>query len=404
MHSVQTLIIGAGIAGSSLAASLAERGAGPSTSLVDLDIFGKFNSSELNGGGVRATFDQPINIRLSLASIRYYHQHAKSIDFRQRGYVWMYDEDLWQEARQFLPLVRSYNLAVEELSPAELKNVYPFLGDLSDLAGATHTPTDGRLSPHKLRIHYLNHAQAAGVQLLDNWQVTAIDGTQSPYRVTLTRVTPRTIKRALTTGSPKSAETLTLTANQIVNAAGPWAARVAKLYGRDLPVTPLPRQVFLLRHESINLEPHPFFIDYPQDIYFRHYTHDRKPATLVSWSDPDQRPEIDFTHYGLAYYQSHVAPLLVRRIPALHNATLVGGWTGHYELSPDKSAIVGPVPDRPGLFNLNGLSAHGVMQSRALGQSLATYLTTGNWPTDLNLDLLNESRFSSSPTSEKMYV
>ena len=92
-------------------------------------------------------------------------------------------------------------------------------------------------------------------------------------------------------------------------------------------------------------------------------------------------------------------------MPALANATLVGGWTGHYELSPDKTAIVGPVPERPGLFNYNGLSAHGVMQSRALGEALAGLLATEAWPEDMNLDVLGEARFSGGALSvEKMYV
>ena len=86
-------------------------------------------------------------------------------------------------------------------------------------------------------------------------------------------------------------------------------------------------------------------------------------------------------------------------------ATLVGGWTGHYELSPDKTAIVGPVPDRPRIFNYNGLSAHGVMQSRALGDALAELLARGKWPSDLNLDELSEARFGGRALSvEKMYV
>jgi glycine/D-amino acid oxidase-like deaminating enzyme len=405
MSSVGTLIIGAGVAGASLAASLAERGAGADTSLVDIDVFGKYNSSELNGGGVRATFAEPINIKLSLHSIKYYQQHAKALDFRQRGYLWMYDESLWEDARTFLPLVRSFGLPVEELTPDQLKDRYSFLGDVSDLAGATRTPMDGRLSPHRLRIHYLNLAQSGGVQLLDRWQVTAVDGVQSPYRVTLKRVGPRGVKRALTEGPAKIAEELIVQAQRIVNAAGPWAPRVAQLYGRSLPITPLPRQVFLLRHSEINLEPHPFFIDYPQDIYFRHYERDRQPCTLVSWSDPDEKPGINFANHGEDYYRTHVQPLLACRIPAMQSAALAGGWVGHYELSADKSAIVGPVPSCPGVFNLNGLSAHGVMQSRALGEALAGFILEARWPAGLDLNELAESRFTPAlRISEKMYV
>src|SRR5262245_51952989 len=105
VRSLSTLIIGGGIAGAALACSLAERGAGAGVGLVDPHLFGKWGSSELNGGGVRCTFAEPINIRISLASTRYYTQFASRFDFRQRGYLWMYDAKLWEEARAFLPLV-----------------------------------------------------------------------------------------------------------------------------------------------------------------------------------------------------------------------------------------------------------------------------------------------------------
>jgi glycine/D-amino acid oxidase-like deaminating enzyme len=324
----------------------------------------------------------------------------------------MYDEELWAEARTFLPVVRSFGLPVEELSSTDVRGKFPVLDDVSDLAGATFTPFDGRLSPHRLRTHYINHAQAGGVELLSGWQVVGIEGERPPYRVTMRRVSPRSIKRALTDGEATSAkppkepaDELIVACDRIVNAAGPWAPEVARLYGRELPITPLPRQVFLLRHPDINLEPDPFFIDYPQDIYFRHYEYDRKPCTLVSWSDPEQSPGHTFAHGGQAYYDEHVRPRLTRRIAKLGDATLAGGWTGHYELTPDKAAIVGDVPDRPAIYNYNGLSAHGVMQSRGIGEALAEYLVRGAWPDDLNLAPLGESRFGPVTTlAERMYV
>lgn len=412
MHAIPTLIIGAGVAGASLACSLAERGAGQGVAIADLDVFGRYCSSELNGGGVRCTFAEPINIKLSLASARYYLEHAKQFDFRQRGYLWMYDQELWDEARTFLPVVRSFGLPVDELTPAQVCAKFPALNDVSDLAGATFTPFDGRLSPHRLRMHYINRAQAGGVELLSGWQVVGIEGQRWPYRVTMRRVSPRSVKRALTDGvaatktAPREpADELVVSCDRIVNAAGPWAPELARLYSRDLPVTPLPRQVFLLRHPDVNLEPDPFFLDYPQDIYFRHYEYDRKPCTLVSWSDPEQPPGHSFAHDGQSYYDQHVRPRLVKRIARLDDASLIGGWTGHYELTPDKAAIVGDVPNRPGIYNYNGLSAHGVMQSRGIGEALAEYLVTGRWPADLDLASLSESRFGPINTlAERMYV
>lgn len=359
---------------------------------------------------MRCTFKEPINIQLSLASTRYYIEHAGQFNSRQRVYLWLYDEALWEAARSFLPTVRGFKLPVEELSRDQLKAKFSLLGDVSDLAGATLTPFDGRLSPHKLRLHYINRAQAGGVEMLDRVQVVGVEGARPPYVVTLRRVTPRSIKQTLIDGvaAPRprvTTEELTLEAEHIVNAAGPWAAEIATLYGRTLPIKPLPRQVFLLKHPSVNLEPLPFFIDYPQDIYFRHYLHQKSDCVLVSWSDPNERPAHNFAHHGAAYNAEHVGPRVEKRLPALRDAEMAGGWVGHYELSPDKGAILGDVPNRPGIFNYNGLSAHGVMQSYAIGDSLAEFLVHRRWAPDLDLGILNESRFAAGVSfRESMYV
>ncbi len=403
MQTFRTLIIGGGVAGSALACSLAERGAGAGVGLVDPHLHGRLSSSELNGGGIRCTFAEEVNLRIALKSVAYYQANAERFDFRRRGYLWLYTGELWDQARSFLPMVRSHGLTVEELTPAAAAGRFPkVLANLGDVAGVTWTPGDGRLSPHLLRMHYLAVAREGGVSLEDGWQVVAIAG-DGPFRVTLRQVTPVTAAAALTTRSDGAERVVS--AERVVNAAGPWAARVATLYGRDLPVRPVPRQVFLLRSATVDLEPEAFVLDHAQDLYYRWVERDGQSYTLVSWSDPAEEPRIDYTYAGEAYYRRHVEPRLVRRVPALASAELGPGWAGHYELSPDKSAIVGPVSGRDGLFNLNGLSAHGVMQSRALGEATAELLTVGRWPADLELDALTDGRFETALTRrETMYV
>src|SRR6185503_4244495 len=114
-------------------------------------------------------------------------------------------------------------------------------------------------------MHYLDHAQRGGVQLLDRWEVVAIEGASSPFTVRMKRVPARQIKKTLTKETDAKAQATegderVVRAERIVNAAGPWAPRIARLYGSDLPIMPLPRQVYLLKHAEVNLEPLPFFL------------------------------------------------------------------------------------------------------------------------------------------------
>jgi glycine/D-amino acid oxidase-like deaminating enzyme len=60
MERADVLIAGGGIIGSAVAWALARRGFG-GIAVVDLDLAGHYASSELNAGGARATWWQPVN-------------------------------------------------------------------------------------------------------------------------------------------------------------------------------------------------------------------------------------------------------------------------------------------------------------------------------------------------------
>ena len=46
-------------------------------------------------------------------------------------------------------------------------------------------------------------------------------------------------------------------------------------------------------------------------------------------------------------------------------------------MSPDKHAILGAAPGRPGIYVANGSSGHGVMHAPALGQLLSEIIVDG---------------------------
>src|SRR5215470_7103321 len=93
------LIAGGGIIGSAVAAALAQRGLGNIT-VVDVDLAGIYAASELNAGGARATWWQPVNIATCHATLTFFREHAKEFGFRPAGYLWLYDDrELFARAR-----------------------------------------------------------------------------------------------------------------------------------------------------------------------------------------------------------------------------------------------------------------------------------------------------------------
>ena len=103
----EILIVGGGIIGTSLAYSLAERGASGVT-VVDLDLAGVYAASELNAGGARATWWQRVNIEACRATLDFFADHAEEFGFHRRGYLWLYgDADLHAQALEKRSLQRA---------------------------------------------------------------------------------------------------------------------------------------------------------------------------------------------------------------------------------------------------------------------------------------------------------
>ena len=117
------VLIGGGIIGSTVAMVLAQRGLRVAVAYIDLR--GRLSSSEKNAGGVRATWWQPVNIKLCRASIRYYASNRDEVAFRQKGYLWLYDEATWRQALEHLDLQRSLGHPIETLTAAQVHQRVP---------------------------------------------------------------------------------------------------------------------------------------------------------------------------------------------------------------------------------------------------------------------------------------
>jgi sarcosine oxidase subunit beta len=68
----------------------------------------------------------------------------------------------------------------------------------------------------------------------------------------------------------------------------------------------------------------------------------------------------------------------------------VSGWAGLYEVSPDRSAIIGRAAPR--IFEAHSFSGRGVMQSYGAGQALAELIVNGAY-TEFDAQALTRERF-----------
>ncbi len=388
MDAAGTLIVGAGLAGSALAMHLAEMGA-RDVVVADPDLAGARSSSQLNAGGVRATWWRPVNVELCAATIDELARHRERVALRQRGYLWLHGPERWAEAREHVALQNRFGRDVELLTPAEVGRRWPFIDRLDDLAGATFSPHDGLVDPNAVRELYRERARAAGVLFLDRLLLTAVrteDG-----RVTgasLTTVDAEGADAALRGGAPEGAVT-EVACGRLVNAAGPWASRVADLIGVPVPCRAVPRQICVVGTRDVDLSHDGMIVD-ASDVYLHH---EADGMFLAGYSPPGDPPAYSFDYEGRAFFEREIWPRLAHRVSAFDRLEHLRGWTGLYELSPDNSALLGAVPGREGAFEIHSFSGRGVMQSWAAGLALAELMETGAHRTFPSAAALSGARF-----------
>lgn len=385
------VVIGAGIVGSALAMGLAERGLKPLA--VDVDLSGRLSSSEKNAGGVRATWWQPVNIRLCLASIAYYEKIAAEVGFRQKGYLWLYDEKTWEAALERVGLQRELGHRIETLAPAEVSALVPEIDRLDGMAGATFSPRDGLINSNLLKEHYRTRARALGAEFRDRIFVNAIDVEASSVRLECWRADDRlsddSLMRLLSEddrGEAQSGQVFELHADALVIAGGAWSKQVLKLLKLESPSEPIRRQISVLDNRAANFERYGMIVD-TSCVYF----HNEGPHILAGYSPPEEPPGYHFRYDGEEFFRAEIWPRMYARMSCCERMRHLTGWAGLYSVTPDRSAIVGRIGER--IYEAHSFSGRGVMQSYGAAQALAELIARGSYG-DLDASALSRERFA----------
>lgn len=388
------VIIGAGVVGSSIALGLMQRSFGRVV-VIDADLSGELASSTLNVGGVRATWWCPVNIELSKRSIDYFWSVRDKISYRRLGYLWLYDDASWPSARKAVERLNLYNLGVETLTPDDVLDRVREIDCVDGVAGASFSPMDGVVDSVSIKYHYQEEAKQKGATFLDRWFVTRIEREGSGWRVGGQEIEDQDQTRSYLIDRPGDIkETLSITTRVLVNAAGPWAARIANLYGENISSVPQRRQVFYIKHPDLKFEAQGLIVD-TTGAFIQSA---RDDEILCGFANPEEPMGYRFGWDGPPFYKEIILPKLRRRISLFSEAEVVKGWARLYDLSPDRSGMVGRVSERPGIFQAHSFSGHGVMQSYGVGQALSELITCGEYADWKIAEALDPYRFEKGET------
>ncbi|HEY7544619.1 MAG TPA: FAD-binding oxidoreductase [Blastocatellia bacterium] len=382
----EAVIIGGGCMGASVAFHLARRGLTDAVIVERENMLGA-GSTGRNAGGVRHQFSSEANVRLSIESIRMMERFEEEtgfeIDFHQDGYLFLLsDEKNFIQFQRNVEMQRRLGVEVDLLTPEEARRLAPGL-EVEGVQGSTFCARDGIADPNGVTQGFAKAAQARGVEIYRETEVTGI-------RVESGRI------RAVETTRGEIATPV------VVNAAGPYARRIGRMVGLDIPVDPIRRHIFITESladvSGVGVPANRIMvIDFETTFYF----HREGAGVLFGMSDASERPGFDMTVQW--EFLEKVNQVALRRLPRLAEAGIAHAWAGLYEVTPDANPIIGPAREAEGFFMINGFSGHGFQHSPAAGRLLADVIVDGA-ARDFDLLPFAFERFANTKTEGEMNV
>ncbi len=382
--STDIAIIGGGIMGSALAYWLTKMDPALDVTVIERDPTYATASSTLSAASIRQQFSTPVNIRISQASFVFLREIAEhlgmgderpDISLVERGYLYLASAQQEETLRQAHAIQRAHNADVALLDCAALKASFPWLSTDGLSVGSLGSSGEGWFDGYALLTAFARRARAQGAKYLTG-EATGL-GLKDQ----------RVDHVVLGNGSR-------LSCGRVVNAAGPWARRVASWAGIDLPVRARRRTVFVIACKG-RFERMPLIID-TSGFWIRpegeHFIAGVAPA--VDRDDAPLDPEYDL-------FEGVLWPALAARIPAFEEAKMMRAWAGYYEMNVfDHNALIGLHPAVDNIFFINGFSGHGLQQAPIVTRGLAELMLRGQFQTlDLS-DLLLQRVVDGRPLRE----
>lgn len=348
----EVIIAGAGSVGTPAAMFLAQ--AGFKVLVIDPNPSTGQGSNKRAIGGLRATHSDPAKIKLALRSLDiisgWKEKYGDDLEWYKGGYCFVaYREEEEKTLKEVLPVQKSLGLNIDWLEAKELRQLLPDLNP-HDLRGGTLSPDDGHASPLLVNEAFYRQARRAGADF--NFKET----------ITGLKIERRKIKGVITDRGNYGAQV-------VINAAGAWAAGVAKMAGINIPVTPD-------SHEAAVTEPvqrffHPMIVDLrPVKGSANYYFYQHATGQVIFCITPSPS-RWGFDVRETSQFLPMVSKRMIDLMPRLKNIRVRRTWRGLYPMTPDGFPIVGWAKEVDGFLQAAGMCGQGFM----LGPGVAELLT-----------------------------
>ena len=326
-------ITGAGIAGASLAAELAERG--QSVLLLEAEDQPGYHATGRSAAFWDECYGGPEIVPLTLASGNWLRDNGF---LQTRGAIHIGREGDGAALDAFMAEFTPTGATIERIGRDAMAAMIP--GLRAEWKSGIWEPACADIDVAALHAHFLTRARKAGAQLECRARLTGADRQAGQW--------------ALGTQDGRS-----FSAAVLVNAAGAWADQIASIAGaRPLGITPFRRTVVQLNTDPLPQPDQPLVLDINGGFYF-------KPEAGRLWLSPhDEAPSApcDAAPEELAIAEAidRLEQVVDWRIKAVERK-----WAGLRSFAPDRLPVYGFDPHREGFAWFAGQGGFGIQTSPA---------------------------------------
>lgn len=380
--SAEAVIVGGGLAGTSICFNLASRGV-KETVLLEREGLGAGSTGKSSGVTTGfslllfthgSEFGMPISLmaREGQKWLRNFKELVGAESgFREVGVIFLTGEDYAPALRQGFAKVRQLGFENMELSREDLKEIAPYIepGDF-DFLGIE--PRSGYADPPGVAQGFASAAGRLGAEIsLGNG---ALDVEVEGGRVT-----------------GVVSEQGRIATDTVVVAGGPWNGKFMKKLGYNLPLQPTRHEVFVLKKGPKTPVTHPIIFDLIEMTYMREESPDLMLGGDIA---KDENADPDDYDQGTTMEQTRrIWGRLSSLMPSLADAELFTGFSGLYTNTPDSLPVLGKVDGVDGLYFAGGFNGYGFKLSPAVGIVMAELITEGEAKT-VDISPLGLGRFA----------
>ena len=278
---------------------------------------------------------------------------------------------------------RGHGVSTEEISPAEIKKMWP-LFYTDDILAGFYTAEDGRTNPVDTTLALAKGARMGGARILEETKVTGIKS-----------------KRGRVTGVVTDKGEIE--AEYVVNCGGMWARELGKMAGVHVPLHAAEHYYLITEPMAGMQRDMPIVEDPDRFAYYR----DEMGGLMLGLFEPVAKPwgmdgiPETFSFGEIPPDWERMMPHLefaMERIPAAKEAGIHKFFCGPESFTPDMGPLMGEAPELANYFVAAGFNSLGILFGGGAGQVIAQWIVDGLPPVDVSdINIARMARFQNNP-------